>query len=375
MAQQKMTIGLNSLFLIPNQVGGSEYHFRSVVKNLLQHDTHNHYILFCNKENYSTFNISNQNWQKILCPVSATNRFNRILYEQIQFPHLLRSYRCDLVHSFGYFGPIFTKIPTIVTVHDCNWLDCPYDFSLLNRFVWSFLVTQSMNNAVYVITDSDFSKKRLCHHFAQWSNKIHILPPSLDDKFVHTLNQKQLHPLKKLPYILCVSAFYPHKHVLYLLKVWEKVSQQNPSLNLVLIGKNGLDQAKVEKKLCQLKRVFHFYKVNLKTLVSLYQHARLCIFPSTYEGFGYPVYEAFAAGKPVLVGNKKLYQPQLQTSLDELQFDLTQDTKKLNTLLSSSLKKKTTKNTMLNSNKVWANHIQRLIKLYTQANSAKKRSA
>ena len=43
--------------------------------------------------------------------------------------------------------------------------------------------------------------------------------------------------------------------------------------------------------------------MNDQELAWAYQHAELFIFPSLYEGFGFPVLEAFAKGCPVIASN------------------------------------------------------------------------
>jgi hypothetical protein len=116
-------IGINALFMIPHGVGGTEYHLRSFLLNLEKKDEQNTYIVFCNTENYSSFHFTNPKWKKILCPIHASFRPMRLVYEQCILPFLVMKYHCTVLHSFGYFGPIVCPVKHVITIHDVNWRD------------------------------------------------------------------------------------------------------------------------------------------------------------------------------------------------------------------------------------------------------------
>lgn len=312
------TIGINTLFMIPNQVGGTEYHLRSFLKYLEKLDKKNEYVVFCNKENFDTLHFKSNNWQKVLCPINAQSRIVRILYEQLVLPFLIRKYKCDIIHSYGYFGPLFTPgVLQLITVHDVNWRDHPEDNSVLSGFVMKVLIEANLRTAYKVVTDSEFGKSRLIHYFPQFKNKFEVIEPGVEDDFLELLKTNLEHPLGGKPYILGVSAFYPHKNIPYLLEIWKALSQQNKDLHLVLIGRNGKDEKKVLEMLKTLSRVEYYPKVSYNDLVSFYKHADLFIHPSEYEGFGYPVYEAVVAGKSAFVKNKDLYSHGIRSALVE----------------------------------------------------------
>lgn len=315
-----MTIGINTLYLVPNQVGGTEYLLRSFLKALEAIPNEHTFIVFCNRENAPTLSFSQPNWQKVVCPVRAQNRLARICYEQLVLPQLVQQYQCKMLHSFGYLGPAWGRFKKVLTVHDVNWKDCPEDTGRLQNLVLSGLMHTSLSSADQIITDSDFSYQRLSSHFPQHKQKVAVIYPGIDPTFIEQLKQRNKR-LMSNRYVLCVSALYPHKNIPYLLNVWEKLPNVS-SHKLVLVGKNGADFKKVEKSMRNLDSVIWHKKIAFNQLVALYQHADLFISPSTYEGFGFPVYEALTAGVPTIVGNTQLYHPKIQPALTELTFDV-----------------------------------------------------
>ena len=77
------------------------------------------------------------------------------------------------------------------------------------------------------------------------------------------------------------------------------------------------------------ERAIHLEKAKYPDLVNLYKYASAFIFPSIYEGFGYPVYEAATAMIPVFVGKKEMYQDEISNKLFELSFDVKKDAEKI----------------------------------------------
>lgn len=348
-------IGINALFLIPHQVGGTEYHLRSFVDALQKADQLNHYVIFCNRENYSTITLHNPNWKKVLCPISATSRAQRIISEQVLFLLLVKKHHCDILHSFGYFGPLLLPgVQQVITVHDANWRDYPEDFSLMQRLILKFLIEVNLATAQRVITDSEFSASRLVKHFPSISKKLQVIWPFTSQDFQPASKDKK----KKI--VLCVSGCYPHKKVLYALELWDQVARSHPDWKFVVVARNGQDETIVQQKARTTNGVEYHAKVPFQTLQQLYQQASVFVFPSVYEGFGYPVYEALQSGTLVLVGKKELYHPSAQTMVKELSFDLTGDGKLLSIMMTGKLSPVKVSFNFSDS----ADSIQQLLKVY-----------
>lgn len=114
-------------------------------------------------------------------------------------------------------------------------------------------------------------------------------------------------PLESGRYALFVSTIEPRKGHAMLRRVWRRLLArgvpQARRFRLVFVGRPGW---MVDDLLAALagggpdSMLLHLDNVDDAGLGTLYAHAAFCVYPSQYEGFGLPVIEAFARGKPVL---------------------------------------------------------------------------
>lgn len=298
-----MRVGINVLYLIPNHVGGTETYARGLIEELEKSDKHNEYYIFCNKENFSTFK-AHKNIHPVLVPITASNRALRLLLEQILLPIFAKLYKLDLLHSLGYTTPFFMPCKSIVTIHDLNWYYHPEDFSLARRIVWKFMVKNSAKSADLIIADSFATEKSIKDVLSIKNSKIKVVypgtpkPNSKEEKYgtVETLR----------PYILTVSAAYPHKNLITLLKAFNLAINKISYINLIIVGLGGKAKGEIKKYLVDHKledKVHIAGYVDNAHLAYLYKSASCFVFPSAYEGFGFPVLEAMSHGVPVISSN------------------------------------------------------------------------
>lgn len=108
------------------------------------------------------------------------------------------------------------------------------------------------------------------------------------------------------PYILFVSTVEPRKNLAALLDTFTLMKQQGYQGKLVIAGKLGWESDKVINHLLNhpySEDIRHLDYVTRNVLGDLYSHADLFVFPSHYEGFGFPVLEAMANDCPVVAAN------------------------------------------------------------------------
>lgn len=309
-----MRIGINTLFLIPGKVGGSEVYLRNLLFHLAKIDKQNEYILFTNKENSNTFQISQPNFTEVLCPIEAAFRPARILWEQFVLPFQIKKYAISVLHSPGYTAPILAPCRSVVTIHDMNCFYYPEDFSRLAIPLLRILVSLAARASDRVIVVSRNSKNHLVKILKMPENKICVIYIAGSSYLsVATAAENEVREKLKKRYgvgnkfILNVSASHPHKNLHRLIEAYDILCKKHRiDCQLVIVGIKGRAQTSLmnsAKELSLEKRIIFTGWVSNEDLSSLYSAAQLFVFPSLFEGFGIPVLEAMACGIPVVCSN------------------------------------------------------------------------
>jgi glycosyltransferase involved in cell wall biosynthesis len=282
-----MRVGVNSLFLIPREVGGTEIYVRSVLPAMTDVHPDVEWVVFTNAENHDSF----ADYERIPLGVRATSRTQRILAEQRTLPRLAREAGIDLLYSPGYTAPIRKRCPQVTTIHDTQMFDFPEDFSWYARKAQKVLVGKGARASDAVTTVSDFSRHRIHRHFGVPLDRIVVAHSALSGLFA-----KPQPCAMEEPFLLYVAATYPHKNATRLVNVFAAIADKIPH-TLVLVGQPRDGEPPPHPR---MKRLHH---IPYEELIGLFQHAGLVVFPSEYEGFGRPVPEAQEAGTRVIAAD------------------------------------------------------------------------
>lgn len=128
-------------------------------------------------------------------------------------------------------------------------------------------------------------------------------PPStaaMGDEFRHLLEDG---------YVLCVGTIEVRKNHMFLIRVWERLIREfeGPIPNLVLVGKWGWDIEElrdyIERSDYLGARLFIYNGVSDTGLGWLFDNCLFTVYPSLAEGWGLPVGESLASGKPCVASN------------------------------------------------------------------------
>jgi len=225
------------------------------------------------------------------------------LAEHFALPTAARGRRIDLYHAPHYVLPLALTVPSVVTVHDLIHMLLPR--TRLHPWYARFMTGSACRRARRVIAVSERTKRDLSAHLGVDGAKIRVIPNGVGAGFRRLSADETRRALERLgvrpPYVLFVGNYLPHKNVETLVRAWGRLGEPRPGL--VLCGK-GFGSARAVWQAAEevggRAGIQAIERVAAEDLVALYNGAALLASASLYEGFCFPVVEAFACGTPVL---------------------------------------------------------------------------
>jgi glycosyltransferase involved in cell wall biosynthesis len=190
------------------------------------------------------------------------------------------------IHFIAFF---LKKKKTVLTIHDIgstksgNFLK-----RLIIKTIW-FNLPMKFVDKVTVI--SEFTKKELIRDFRVNPGKIIVIPNCYPAIYKFEAENK----LNKKPVILQIGT-KANKNIERLIVAIEEID-----CKLLIVGELSENQAQMLKK-HKIDFENHF-NISEQEMVQLYQRCNLLAYISIYEGFGMPVVEANAVGRPVLASD------------------------------------------------------------------------
>ena len=306
-----MRIGVNTLFFIPGEVGGSETYLRSILIAMAELFPDIGLVLFTNRENDPELRSELSSYPQVeyrLLNFKASNRYARIIREQTELPMRVRETGVDVLWSPGYTAPFFCSCPQVTSILDMQYKRHPEDLSTIARVTTAILIMSAAKRSIRIITISEFSKKEIIRFTTAPPEKIHSILLAAASEFANPLregtgrNDVAFPMLTGRPYILSVANSYPHKNLHTLVEAFSQIIHRVEH-NLVLIGLPRLGEKMLQKAIDQVphkNRIIRIGRANTEELIDWYRNADLFVFPSLYEGFGLPVLESMMSGTPVV---------------------------------------------------------------------------
>ncbi len=231
------------------------------------------------------------------------------LREQLILPWEVSRCRPDLVHYPNFNLPLIGRAPYVLTLCDLIYYlsarACP---SWLAHQYARRMIRAAVGRARKVITISEYSKRDIVGHLGVKEDKIAVVYPAVNLETYRpdrpTTNGRPMQ--EKLgvnrPYILYTGNHEPRKNLLRLMEAYRELSCRR-EYQLVLGGRRDPRRKALYDAAADLVargEVIFCGEVAEADLPQLYAGASLFVFPSSYEGFGFPPLEAMACGAPVI---------------------------------------------------------------------------
>ncbi len=229
-----------------------------------------------------------------------TNRYYQQVWEHTLLPFYARKY--DILYCPSNIAPFYLpkKTKLVMTLHDLAFLDFPKQYSSVFQKYYAFLVPENIQRADYILTISDFSKKRIIKEYPWVENKISVIHHGISSHFSPSGQQKS-------DYVLYVGTMNSIKNFQVLLEIFLTPGFKNMNLKMILPNASTFSEDAHINTLIQnagaSANIDIIGQVSQKELKTYYQNAKLFVFPSFHESFGFPPLEAMACGTPVIVSN------------------------------------------------------------------------
>lgn len=363
-----MTIGIDIRILSKGTRTGVENYTLNLLSGLLGKDKSIKYKLFCNGFKKAEFNYP---WARLGNVKIKTLRIPNRVFDL--FLRFLKLPKIDKIIGGAdiFLSPHFLLLPvkketkTIVVFHDLSFVRFPEFFSF-PKLVWhKFIYPKNQaRRADLIIAVSDSTRNDLINLYGIPKEKIKVIYPAIGKEFRPIKDEKEkLEAVKKkygLPekFILYFGTIEPRKNIVALIKAFEKIKNNGLNagvdikwegfegfvqkekeffnfneLKLVIAGNKGWLYGDVFK---QIEESPYYNEIFISGFIDeadrpyLYNLAEAFVYPSFFEGFGFPPLEAMACGIPTAVSKTSslsevvgdgaiMFDPQ---NIDEITFAL-----------------------------------------------------
>ena len=215
----------------------------------------------------------------------------------------------DLYHFPNFIMPPLGRGKCVVSIHDASFLRMPECTEAGNLAYLRSAIADTVRRADAIITISRFSAGELGFFFPEAKHKIHVIYPGVAEHMLQEPPQESaaIRLALGLPrkYLLSVGTLEPRKNLEFLVELFETMKDYRGEL--VIVGRRGWKFGPILERMRSSPRAAEIRlleNVNDRELAAVYAGADLFIFPSHYEGFGFPPLEAAACGTPVLSSSK-----------------------------------------------------------------------
>lgn len=309
-----MKIAINCQFWILHGGGGIKEYIANLVSHLDKVDHQNEYVLYVLEDQFEGAKSKLPERFKLKAIPYRRNPVSRImrsLFAQRFWSREEREEGFDVFHSPFFHAPKMKRARVIMTVHDLRLYRYPETYPFLRYQFLKRTVKKSIERVDKIIAISQFTKDEMIDTCGVNPDKVKVIHEAINRSFFnadaiknYSLPQEYAY-LKDCRFLFCLSQIEPRKNHARLIKAFSAIKAMGgfDDLKLVLAGKQLLNPGPVLKLIAETPDVIYLDYVPTEMMLWLYRNTSLFVYPSYYEGFGFPPLEAASLGTVSAVGN------------------------------------------------------------------------
>jgi glycosyltransferase involved in cell wall biosynthesis len=302
-----MNIGIDAR-LLERRITGIGRSLMIMLNELPKYDSDNKYFLFSyGSIPHDCKYYTNVTTVKCLLPQKIFSP----IWSIFVLPFYLKKYNINILFSINQIVPL-------IKIRGCKYISVVNDviykkdrkyLPFIYRMYLQFLSHFSVKISDIIITISEYSKGDIVKHYNLNADKVKVVYPSANTEFRPlTIMEEEKNEIKSFlhlpPYVvLYVGVIENRKNILGILKVADEIFEKKKDIGFLLVGKLGHGSNKIVSAMQKRKNVILHSNIDDLMLNKLYNISNVFLFPSLYEGFGYPPLEAMQCGLPVITSN------------------------------------------------------------------------
>ncbi len=300
-----MRVAINCRSILKQQRAGIGRYTHCLLNALGQIDSSNEYLLYAPKRLFD--------FKRQLPKFNFKNFYPR--YDYFSLGAAMRLGGMDIYHlpCPDYIKAKPAKL--VVTIHDLIYKAYPQSHTDETIAASEAQMKSIIQLADHIICISNSTREDLHRYFDFPKEKSSVVYNGVSHDIFYPFNEEQYRETKdelgrlgvQGPYLLSVGTLEPRKNLKGILKAMAQLKFKHGYLGqLVVVGMKGWMQGDIEPLIKELglTGVVKFLGfISDDQLRILYNRADIFVFPSFYEGFGFPIVEAFACGTPVITSN------------------------------------------------------------------------
>ena len=219
------------------------------------------------------------------------------IWEQTVLPSRLRRDDVEALFSPAYGMPAAAPCGVVVGMHDCACAATPWEFGWRERKRRQWAARNAAKHAKYLLTGSHFSAHEIRRWYGVRRERIVVAKYGIgkDFRVADVDNVARVRERYRLnsPSVLFVGTPLARRNLAALSRAIDEIRSILPDVRLYGVGPET-------KRVGAVNNLRWLGYIPEEDLAAVYNAATVVAYPSTYEGFGFPVLEALACGTPVV---------------------------------------------------------------------------